>query len=476
MGTARFYTFSGFLALFLVLPIIAEPTSVPMKFNEVKEIAPGVFFRYSSISATDKTVPFGGSNHVWVVFEDFVVVIDANFPDGAEDVVKAIRKTTDKPIRFVFDTHHHGDHAYGNAVFFREGASVVAQEQCARLMRKYGLVEFEEAGKGPAGRKDVANSFLKSPAIVFDDRLVLEDGKQRLEFLFLAHGHTAGDAVAWLPKLGILCTGDACVNGAYNFMGHSDSASWIKALDKMKNLKPKMICPGHGPIDGPQLVDRQRNYFVNLRDSVAKGVKQGKSLKDLQESIKFPWYKEWTGVDVKPDNVEHVYKEITGEVVPHGLLKELGYISGDYVAEKPPSGWTAPKRVLVSTGYMPEQIAGLKVVAPGIEFVPVANAEEAARLALDADAVLGFASEEILEKGKKLRWVQVTSQGTTAGVLQKATNQKVDVTSLSRVEKLASGEGRKLTGPEAMERKWKLMRENVRRFATGQPLLNLEKP
>jgi len=49
-----------------------------MKFNDVKEIAPGVFFRYSSISATDKTIPFGGCNNVWVVFKDYVVVIDAN--------------------------------------------------------------------------------------------------------------------------------------------------------------------------------------------------------------------------------------------------------------------------------------------------------------------------------------------------------------------------------------------------------------
>ncbi len=456
---------------------VAEPTTVPMKFNEVKEIAPGVFFRYSSISATDKSVPFGGSNHVWVVFEDFVAVIDANFPDGAEDVVKAIRKTTNKPIRYVFDTHHHGDHAYGNSVFFREGASVVAQAQCARLMNKYGLREFKEAGEGPTGRKDVANSFLKAPAVVFDDRLVLEDGKQRVEFLYLAHGHTAGDAVAWMPKHGILCTGDACVNGAYNFMGHSDSSSWVNALEKMKKLKPKMICPGHGPIDGPQLVERQQRFFVELRNEVSKGIKEGKSMKQLQDSIKMPWYKDWTGVDVKPDNVEHVFKEFTGEAVPHDLIRELGYVSGDYVAEKPKEGWVAPKRILVSTGYMPDQIAALKIVAPEVEFVPVANAEEAAKLAMDADAVLGFATEEILKNGKKLRWIQTSSQGTTEKVIKDAGVAKVQVTSLARAERVNPVTGKKPSGPEVMDRKWRLMRENVRRFATGQPLLAMvEKP
>src|SRR5207237_2057923 len=129
-----------------------------MKFNDVKEVAPGVFFRYSAISATDQTVAFGGSNNIWVVFDDYVVVIDANFPKEAGEVIQAIKKTTDKPIRYVLDTHHHGDHSYGNAVFGQAGASIVAQTNCARLLRVNGPKEFAEAGKPPTGRKDVAES------------------------------------------------------------------------------------------------------------------------------------------------------------------------------------------------------------------------------------------------------------------------------------------------------------------------------
>src|SRR5215475_12983266 len=122
------------LALTLAAGTASAADDLPqMKFNEVKEIAPGVFFRYSSISASDKTVPFGGSNNIWVVFEDYVVVIDANFPKEAGDVIEAVKKTTDKPIRYVLDTHHHGDHAYGNAAWSTAGASIVAQANCARL-------------------------------------------------------------------------------------------------------------------------------------------------------------------------------------------------------------------------------------------------------------------------------------------------------------------------------------------------------
>lgn len=150
---------------------------------------PGVFFRYSSISATDKAIPFGGSNNIWVVFEDHVLVYDANFPKEAGDVMEAIRKTTDKPIRYVLDSHHHGDHAYGNAVFVKAGATIVAQANCARWLRDKGAKEFAEAGQGPTGRKDIAESSLKVPSMVFDDNLVLDDGKQRAELLFLGHAY-----------------------------------------------------------------------------------------------------------------------------------------------------------------------------------------------------------------------------------------------------------------------------------------------
>src|SRR5579863_7062702 len=123
------------LLVFLGFASPAQAGELPaMKFGDVREIAPGVFFRYSAISATDKSVVFGGCNNIWVVFKDYVVLFDANFPKEAADVSAAIKKTTDKPIRYVIDSHHHGDHAYGNAVFAGIGANVVAQANCARLL------------------------------------------------------------------------------------------------------------------------------------------------------------------------------------------------------------------------------------------------------------------------------------------------------------------------------------------------------
>src|SRR5262249_48578338 len=203
-----------------------EPEQLPipeMKFNDVKEVAPGVSFRYSSISATDPKVPFGGSNNIWIVFKDYVVVVDANFPKEAGDVLAAIRKTTSKPIRYVLDTHHHGDHAYGNCIWAKEGAKIVGHVACERLLKVNGPKAWEMAAKD---RKDLRDNELKQVDIAFDDKYVLDDGTQHVEFLHFGHCHTAGDAVAYLPQHKILCTGDACVDGAFNFMGHSNSATW----------------------------------------------------------------------------------------------------------------------------------------------------------------------------------------------------------------------------------------------------------
>jgi phosphoglycerate dehydrogenase-like enzyme/glyoxylase-like metal-dependent hydrolase (beta-lactamase superfamily II) len=381
-----------------------------MKFTEVKEVAPGVFFRYSAISATDKNVVFGGSNNIWVVFEDYVVVIDANFPKEAGDVIAAVKKTTDKPIRYVFDTHHHGDHAYGNAVFAKEGASIIAQANCARLLRVNGPKEFANAGRGPQGRKDVAESSLKVPNVVFDDKLVLDDGKQRVEFRFMGHGHTAGDSVAYLPKHKILCTGDACVNGAFNFMGHSDSASWIRALEKMQQLDVQMVCPGHGLPAGKDLLETQKRYFVELRREVKKSIDGGKSVGEIIKGIDLPWYKEWTGVTPPGENVEHVYGELTGRIAPWDFAEDFDVLEGPSPTKDTP-GWEKPRRIVVPSGLMPAKLAELKAIAPAVEFIPAKSAEEAAKVVGDADAVLGFLSPEIIKAGKKLRWVQANNAG-----------------------------------------------------------------
>jgi cyclase len=417
----------------LTAPARAGDDLPQMKFNDVREVAPGVFFRYSAISATDKSVVFGGSNNIWVVFNDYVVVFDANFPKEAGDVIAAVKKTTDKPIRYVVDSHHHGDHAYGNAVFAQIGASVVAQANCARILRVDGAKDFADAGKGPTGRKDVAASYLKIPDLLFDEKLVLEDDKQHVEFHFLGHAHTPGDAFMYLPKQKILCTGDACTNGAFNYMGHADSASWIRVLDRAMQLDVKLVCPGHGPLGGKEVLQKQQRYFSELRSQVQKGIKAGKDFDDILKGLNMPWHKEWTGIEASSRKAEtqFVYDELLGRVAPPDFADDFGILEGPSPTKKT-AGWTKPTRIVVPA-LMPARLMELKLIAPEVSFIPVKTAEEAAREAVSADAILGFCTADIVKAGKKVRWIQSAHAGVDSELVPEVVKSDIVVTNLQRI-------------------------------------------
>ena len=123
---------------FLTLPAETELLAGPMPAGmgeAAKEdlVAPDVYFHEGHVSDTADAV----CNNGWIIFEDYVLVIDANFPAGAKLIIGKIRALTNKPIRFAFDTHHHGDHAYGNQVFVENGGVPVAHTVVIEEMKRY---------------------------------------------------------------------------------------------------------------------------------------------------------------------------------------------------------------------------------------------------------------------------------------------------------------------------------------------------
>lgn len=260
---------AGALALALCAAARAE-------VNVVEKVSEGVYFHEGDIGRK------GHCNNGWIVFKDFVLVVDANFPSGAEEVIPKIKTTSgDKPIRFAFDTHHHGDHAYGNEVWHQNGATIVAHEGVLAEMDKYEPKRWEES----KGRKDVAASKLRKPALLFRRDMVFDDGEKRVELLHFGVAHTHGDGFAWMPKEKILFTGDAIVNGPYNYVGDGNIGEWIKTLNAVKKLGAEKVCPGHGPAGGPEIIDDQLAFFVALRDGVKVWRDAGKSAQEARDSV-----------------------------------------------------------------------------------------------------------------------------------------------------------------------------------------------
>ena len=252
------------------------------QINTVQTVAPGIYFHEGDPRR-------GHSNNGWIVFDDFVLVIDANYPSGAKIVMPKVKETSDKPVRFVFNTHNHGDHAYGNQAWAETGATLVASSAMLAEMKKVETGAFGgEPGRWEASAKnrpDVAESKLKAPVMLFPKDLFLDDGKRRVELRYFGAGHTKGDAYAWLPKEKILFTGDACVNSASNNVNDGDLAEWIKTLELIKQLGAEKVCPGHGPMGGPEVIADQQAYFIGLRREVKALVDAHKTAADVKAAL-----------------------------------------------------------------------------------------------------------------------------------------------------------------------------------------------
>ena len=265
----------------LIAAICLPAVTCTADINQVTKLAPEVYFHEGDLKA------HGHCNNGWIIFEDYVLVIDGNFPSGAKEIIPKIKALTDKPIRFIFDTHHHGDHAYGNQVWVENGATPVAHVGVIEEMKKYetGLFgdkpgRWEDAAKT---RPDIAASKLKPPTLLYRDEMIFDDTRHRVVLLHFGIAHTHGDGWAWLPNEKILFTGDACVNGPYNYTGDGSIAEWIKTLEAVKKLGAKTVCPGHGPIGGPELLDDQQAYFVALTEHVRKLA--GKEPAEVKEAV-----------------------------------------------------------------------------------------------------------------------------------------------------------------------------------------------
>jgi len=398
------------LVCWLAFALPAAAHHAPRSAGPVTRLADGVYFMQ-----TPTDPEFLGSNVGWVVFEDYVLVIDAGFPLTARSVIEEVRKTTEKPIRFVFDTHYHGDHAYGNGVFIDAGATGVAQTLAVRDMREINPDRFERerTSKSDLSRRLMEGARWKDATIAFEKGLVFDDGKMRVELIGVGHAHTPGDAVAWLPKERVLFTGDVCVNGAFNYMGDGDSANWVRVLTWLEGLRPETIAPGHGPLGKGDLLATQRRYLTELRAHVSKGVDEEKPLVEIRESLEMAWYREWTGHNAKDQTaaVARIFDEVTGRVPPAELVRDLELKPGPPPPGEKPD--VLDRRKVLVPNYPKEKLARLRAVAPLLNLVPVANPAEAVKEVADADAVIGMLSRDILVAGmgKKLRWVQIGSAG-----------------------------------------------------------------
>ncbi len=266
-------------------------TPAPPVAYKFTEIVPGV---YSAIGTGTMNV---GSNSAVIINNDDVMIVDSHIsPESGRAMLQEVKAITDKPVRFLINTHFHYDHTSGNQVF-PPGVDIIGHEFTRRKLTGDVLEKgmFADLLKGLPKQLDdlraraareadaatrmrldqqlrVQTAFANSlrdlkvtpPTVTLLDHMTLFRGDREIRLLYLGHGHTGGDLVVYLPKERVLCSGDLLVNGVANLIdGYVNE--WPDALEKLKAIDFVDVIPGHGePFKGKERVDWFQAYLRDL--------------------------------------------------------------------------------------------------------------------------------------------------------------------------------------------------------------------
>ena len=255
-----------------------------------------------------------GGNIGASVGEDGIVVVDDQYAPLADKIKAALKGVTDKPIRFIINTHYHEDHTSGNAVFQKD-VPVIAQDNVRKRLEEG--VTAGNMGSLKAVHKPQPKEAL--PILTFDHDMTVHLNGEDIRALHYPHGHTDGDSIIFFPKSNVVHMGDDFVRYGFPFIDLSAGGSVEGMIAALEEIIPKLpadvkVIPGHGAISN---LDDVRTYVVMLKDTravVEDGIKQGKSLVQLQQEKVLSRWEKYKNDFISSDTfIETLYNDVTGK-------------------------------------------------------------------------------------------------------------------------------------------------------------------
>ena len=209
---------------------------------------------------------------------DGVLLVDSQFAPLTDKLVAAIRKITDKPIRYLIDTHVHGDHTGGNENFARLGVTLLSRDQL-----RDRLAHPNPAPDGTLPKPAPAQAL---PTITYDGPVTIHFDGEDVRLLPVRNAHTDGDTLVVFTRHDILAVGDYFRTTGYPFVDLNNGGSLNGILDGLgatigRAGPATKVIPGHGPISDRNGLIAQRDLIATVRDRVAKLVEQGKTLEEV---------------------------------------------------------------------------------------------------------------------------------------------------------------------------------------------------
>ena len=246
-------------------------------------------------------VLFGQGGNIGVsTGKDGVFVIDDQYAPLTAKIRAAIEKLSDKPVRFVINTHWHGDHTGGNENMAGAGAIIVAHENVRRRMSAEQFNEF-------FNRKTPASPEAALPVVTYADSVSFHLNGDDLDCVHVAPAHTDTDSIIVFKKANVVHMGDTFFNGLYPFIDVSTGGQLegvLAAADRVLALAndQTQIIPGHGPVGKKSDLKAYRDMLATVRDRIKPMVTAGKSLAEVQAAKPLASLDEtWGKGFMKPD-------------------------------------------------------------------------------------------------------------------------------------------------------------------------------
>jgi cyclase len=243
--------------------------------------------------ADDLHVLIGSGGNVAVYTTDEgVILVDDKFEQNYPQILAKVKSLTDKPIRYVLNTHQHGDHTGGNAKMLAASVEILAHENARANM--------------------IRNKQPGPPRIAFADEVSVTLGGKTVQARHFGAGHTNGDAVMYFPALRVVHTGDLFVRGSpfidYDNGGSSDA--WMKTIDGILTLDFDTVIPGHGAVSKRADLIAWKADFEKLRSRVREMTRQGKRRGEVATLLKVDDLPGWTMGGLFAKSLPALYDEM----------------------------------------------------------------------------------------------------------------------------------------------------------------------
>ena len=268
----------------------------------------------TKVAGTVYMLQGAGGNIGASVGEDGIVVVDDQYAPLAEKIQAALKGVTDKPVRFIINTHYHGDHTGGNE-YFQKQAPIIAQDNVRKRLAEGGTAG--NLGSMKVEAKPQPKGAL--PIITFDHDVTVHLNGEDIRALHFPSGHTDGDSIIFFPQSNVVHMGDDFVRYGFPFIdlgGGGSVKGMISACEEVITKLPAdvKVIPGHGAVSNLDDIRAFTKMLKETLDVVQKGVQQGKTLDQLkQEKVLDPWQK-WNSNAVTTDVfIETLYNDLTGK-------------------------------------------------------------------------------------------------------------------------------------------------------------------